>query len=239
MSKRNLLLIFSFLFCNVLLAQDTLPDLTVKLLGNKAVVSWKNPYTNVTSINIQRSGDSVRNFKSIGSVFNAGAASNGFVDQKEFLPNDQYYRLFVTFEGGDFLFTTALQPVLDTSAPSEVVAEIIEEVVEKAAPPPPNVFVPSGHVYTGKDHNVIISLADANRKKYTIKFFEDDGTFLFELKKIPDTYLVLDKANFVHSGLYRFELYEEGKLKETHKVYIPKPGARMPVLDVNGYEIKK
>lgn len=223
-------------------SQDTLPDVSVQLLGNKAVVSWKNPYDNITSISIQRSGDSLRNFKSIGSVFNAGAATNGFVDHKEFLPNEQYYRLFVTFEGGEYLFTPSHQPVLDTTGAAPPIAEIVEvvdEAAERDARLARNIFVPSGRVYTGLDHNVIISLADARQKKYTIKFYDDYGAFLFELKKIPENYLILDKANFSHSGLFRFELYEDGTLKEAHKVYIPKPGRPMPLLDVNGYEIRK
>lgn len=221
-------------------AQDTLPDITVKLLGKKALISWTNPFENITSISIQRSGDSVRNFKSIGSVFNVATRSNGFVDHKEFLPNEQYYRLFITFEGGDYLFTKAYQPVLDTSAIAPAVAEVIEKAEEeKPFVKPLNHFMPSQYVYTGKDRNVILSLPDAEHKKYRVRFYEDDGTFLFELKKIPESLLIVDKANFNHSGLFRFELYENGVLKEIHKVFIPKPGKPVPLLDVNGYEIRK
>jgi len=32
----------------------------------------------------------------------------------------------------------------------------------------------------------------------------------------------LDKANFLHAGWFRFELYENGQLKEKHRFYIPK-----------------
>lgn len=219
------------------------------------MVSWINPFNNITSISIQRSGDSVRNFKSIGSVLNVGAQENGFVDQKEFLPNEEYYRLFITFEGGAYLFTEAHRPVIDTSGKFSATEEKIQEAVEKEDQgepvtakakiekkperPPIKLFVPSAFVYTGKDQNVIISLPDAEHKKYTIRFYEDDGTFLFELKKIPESYLVMDKANFNHPGLFRFELFDNGMLKQAHKLYIPKAGRPMPVLDENGYELKR
>ncbi len=237
-----LLLLFIIQFAG---AQDTLPNPSVKLIGKKALISWINNYDNVTSISIQRSGDSVKNFKSIGEVLNAGAKSNGFVDHKEFLPNEEYYRLFITFEGGSYIFTKARQPVKDTSTAVTIAPEIVEamKVNEEVKKPKervvPQYFSPSAHVFTGADMNVRISLPDAKSKKYSIKFFEDDHTFIFELKKIPENFLIVDKSNFIHSGLFRFELYENGQLKESHKLYIPKPGRPMPLLDVNGYEIRR
>lgn len=224
-----------YLFLSLLLflgfqaaAQDTLPNTSVTAIGNKALISWVNPYSNVTNINIQRSYDSSRNFTTIGSVLNVNTQTNGFLDSKEFIPNEQYYRLFITFEGGNFFFTKAKRPAPDTgnlSLPPEVVPE---QTVQTW-------FTPSRHVFTGKDNNVILSLPGAAAKKYSIKFYEDSGEFLFGIAHIPDAYLTLDKVNFGHSGLFRFELYDNGKLIENHKFYIPEDGKRMPVLDVNGY----
>ena len=77
-----------------------------------------------------------------------------------------------------------------------------------------------------------------NKKKYSIKFFERDGTLLFEIKKITESYLTLDKVNFIHSGLFSFEIYADGLLVEKHKFYIPKDGQPMPVLKADG-EIKQ
>ena len=52
-------------------------------------------------------------------------------------------------------------------------------------------------------------MPDADKKKYSIKFFEEDGSPLFELKKITEPYLTLDKVNFIHSGLFNFEIYAD------------------------------
>jgi len=81
-------------------------------------------------------------------------------------------------------------------------------------------------------------LPDAGKKKYSIKFFEKDGTPLFEIKKVTESYLTLDKVNFIHSGLFNFEIYADGLLIEKHKFYIPKDGQQMPALDVEGREVK-
>jgi hypothetical protein len=65
-------------------------------------------------------------------------------------------------------------------------------------------------------------LADFENKKYTIKFFEDDDTFLFELKNIKEASLMLEKSNFHHSGWFRSELYDDGKMVEKNRFFIPK-----------------
>ncbi len=87
---------------------------------------------------------------------------------------------------------------------------------------PKEVYKPSKLVFTDRDGNVKILLPLALEKKYTLKFFEESGTPVMEIKQIKDSLLVLDKANFSHAGWFRFELYEDGQLKEKHKLYIPK-----------------
>lgn len=221
-------------------AQDTLPKITVTQLGKTVLISWNNPYSNVTNINIQRSGDSIKNFKTIGSVLNVAPGVNGFTDSKEFIPSDQFYRVFISFEGGSYTFTASHRPGLDTlkALPPLEPTTIVKE---PALPPPvkeKNLFVPSRHVYTGKDNNIIISLPDLSRNKYTIKFYDENGDFLFELKKIPESYLILDKSNFRHAGLFIFEIYNNKIIVERHKFYIPKDGKPMPALDKEGNEIR-
>jgi hypothetical protein len=77
-------------------------------------------------------------------------------------------------------------------------------------------------VYTEKDGNIRIALPEAPKKKYAIKFFEEDDTEAFQIKQVTDSVIILDKANFLHSGWFNFELYEDGKLKERHKLFVPK-----------------
>ncbi len=83
-------------------------------------------------------------------------------------------------------------------------------------------FVPSFYVYTNKEGYVYVNLPDAEKKKYRIRFFEDDNSFLFEVKNIRQTGLTLDKTNFLHAGWFHFELYENDDLVEKHRFYIGK-----------------
>lgn len=216
----TLALIFS---ARLLFAQDTLPKISVLNSNNHIVISWTNPFTSLTTINIQRSQDSLKNFKTIGSVLEVKAKSNGFVDSKP-PAGIQYYRLFLSFEGGMYIFSNSYKPMTDTTG----VAKEIKPVVVSTW------FEPSKFVFTGKENNVIISLPQAGKKKYLVKFFEENGNPLFELSKIYETYLTVDKVNFIHAGLFNFELYEDGVLIEKHKFYIPKDGKAAPGLNEQG-----
>ncbi len=87
---------------------------------------------------------------------------------------------------------------------------------------PKEVYKASVYVFTEKDGNVKIALPLAQERKYTLKFFDEDNLPALDIKQIRDTQLTLDKSNFVHAGWFKFELYEDGRLKEKNKLYIPK-----------------
>ena len=80
----------------------------------------------------------------------------------------------------------------------------------------------SRYVYTEKYGNVMISLPDAAQKKYSVAFLEENKKPVFEIKDIKSSSLLVDKANFIHAGWFWYELFEDGKLKERSKLFIPK-----------------
>jgi hypothetical protein len=272
-------------------SQNVLPDFSATTRGKgKTIISWTNAYPVVTQISIQRSFDSLRNYKTILTVPDPHVLQNGFVDAKA--PTDfQFYRLFIVLDSGKYIFTRPRRPVWDTSRVAEtpppvkreennrIVSEIpkVDTVVvvtePPKIPPPPKVFYvkkrdslvmqftesnlkpfrdsilyktkdtlvfrsgdtlvikpfvpkevykPSLFVFTGKDGNVTISLPNVSEKKYQLKFFDEDFTPLFELKEVKDSPLTIDKTNFIHGGWFRFELYENGQLKEKHRFFISK-----------------
>lgn len=87
---------------------------------------------------------------------------------------------------------------------------------------PKEVFKPSKFVYTERDGNVAINLPYIAIHKYSIKFFDDKSVPLFDITEVKEPVLLIDKVNFLRSGWYRFELYEDGRLKEKHKFFIPR-----------------
>ncbi len=211
---------FFFLFQQFCFSQDTLPKISVSNISNKVLITWTNPFTSLTTINIQRSYDSTKNFSTIGSVLDVANKKNGFVDANFSAPK-MFYRVFISFEGGTYMFSNSYKPIIDTAGYLPVLKNSNQTVVNTW-------FVPSKTVFTGKDNNVIILLPLAEEKKYSIKFFEENGTPVFELKKIPETFLTLDKVNFHHAGIFNFDLYEAGNLIERYRLYIPKDGKPLP-----------
>lgn len=81
-------------------------------------------------------------------------------------------------------------------------------------------WIPSVKVFTNNEGYVQVRLPDAGQKDYSVKFYQQDSTFLFEIKGIKEKLLLLDKANFYRSGWFYFELYDDEKLVERNKFYL-------------------
>jgi hypothetical protein len=87
---------------------------------------------------------------------------------------------------------------------------------------PKEIFKPSKFVYTEKDGNIRVNVPGVPLHHYSIKFFDEKSDFLFDITEVKEPVVLIDKVNFLRSGWYKFELYEDGKLKEKHKFFVPK-----------------
>lgn len=244
MTKRILtLLIFFNASYSFVAAQDTLPKFSVKTAGNnRVIIEWVNTFTTIKQISIQRSFDSLSGYKTILTVTDPTAPQNGYLDTKA--TNDHmFYRLYILLDKGSFLFSDVKKPVRDTSSKKIITIPKLETAADSIAwlkrmdntgidstgaigqvlkdKNKPDVFTSSKYVSTYKNGYVHVSLPD-DGKKYSIKFFEEDGTFLFELKDIKEKKFSIDKSNFYHAGWFGFELYGDEKLIEKYKFYLQK-----------------
>jgi len=177
---------FTIIATGKLLAQETLPGISVKNINGSIIVSWKNGYSKpVATINIQRSYDSLKNYSTVGSVLNPQATENGYSDAKPPY-NKMYYRVFISFEGGAYLFSNPVRPVKEIPAAIVSTDTVIMETVltkdsngvvtsitrpkfispeiilqPKQTLPEINanteiITYPSRRIFTGRDNNVII-----------------------------------------------------------------------------------
>ncbi len=117
----------------------------------------------------------------------------------------------------DSLLKKTKDTLLFVNTDTLLIKPYVEQFVEKK-----EVYKISPYVFTAKDGNVNIALADWSKKQYSVRFFEEDNTPLLEIKEIKDPLLIIDKTNFLHSGWFRFELYDNGRLMEKNKFFIPK-----------------
>ncbi len=87
---------------------------------------------------------------------------------------------------------------------------------------PKYVWKPSQYIFTNTKGYVTILLPLAKQHKYNVIFYEENGTELFKIKSIKEPELILDKTDFIHAGWFYFELYENDKLKEKSKFFLPR-----------------
>lgn len=87
---------------------------------------------------------------------------------------------------------------------------------------PKYVWKPSDYVFTNNKGYVTILLPLAKQHKYQVIFYEEDGSELFRIRTVKEPELILDKTDFIHSGWFYFELFEDDKLKEKNKFFLPK-----------------
>lgn len=259
-----------------LFSQDTLPGFTIVERGNKVIISWTNPYQNVVQLNVQRSYDSLKFYKTIFSAPSPGLPQNGYTDTKK-PANRVYYRIFYVLQGGSYAFSKAKRATgaIDYASSGDIkslrdinnsnllnvipgdtrkVTVKVGDVVFKQLSinafrnfrdsilhltkdtlyavndslvgvnpynGPVN-WKASPFIYVSKDGYINISLPLTSQKKYRIKFFEENGSTLFEINNVKESPLIIDKSNFVHAGWFLFELYEDNTLKEKNKLYLPK-----------------
>lgn len=264
MKKIFLLTLISIFFIK-LNAQQKPFLVNVSAVNNKVKVEWRNPYgDSIVQLNIQRSWDSVKDFRTIFVPLSPELPQNGYVDETAGYPG-MYYRAFYVLADGSFFFTKAkkvssgsdftndISPeqtnnknfLVTIHDDDSVIAQLTYDEYRHFKDSIINytrdtlysltdadvllryfnnnvAWAPSPHVYTTTDGYVQIFLSDALQNNYRLRVFDENHKQLFVIQHITQPQLLLDKTDFLHSGWFYFELYENDKLKERNKFYIPK-----------------
>ena len=69
-----------------------------------------------------------------------------------------------------------------------------------------NTIPASGHV--------LVTIQDGDIHNYTIKFLDQNEHFLFQVDGIREKSYSIDKRNFPHKGVYKFQLYKNKEVLE-------------------------
>lgn len=103
--------IFPLLFSLVVStrAQDSLPNFSVDVRNGAIIIGWINPYNDIAQLIIQQSKDSISGFRSIVTMPDPAAVTNGFAYKK---PNSEnyFYRIFYLRSGSRYMFTAPKKP---------------------------------------------------------------------------------------------------------------------------------
>lgn len=212
-----------------------LPEFSALIKTGKIQLDFISGFRDVAQIGVQRSLDSVQYFYTIGYVNSPNDFRNSFSDVKP-LPGSNYYRMLITFTSGRYLYTKTYLAVADSTINAgqklqlsdikDAMAAVAKQNAANGTTEPKKedvkvVWHPSNYIYTTADGNINIKLPDAANKDYSVKFYETDGSFLFEVKQVKEPFLILEKAIFLHAGWFNFEITEGGKPFEKWNLFIP------------------
>jgi len=78
----------------------------------------------------------------------------------------------------------------------------------------------SGIVRHQRNGNVVIVVPSGSAGHYKVRFFDGTNALLFEIREIGDSPLIVEKYNFVHAGVFRYELYRDNRLIERRRFRI-------------------
>lgn len=265
MKKTFLLITIILLSKGIVNAQQKLQAAVSKASDTKVKIEWQNLYgDSVVQLNVQRSWDSVKNFRTIFVPLSPELPQNGYIDESAGYTG-MYYRIFYVLADGSFFFTKAKKTTSGsdfTNAVTEeqasdknllitihdddsVIAILNYDNYKRFRDSIINntrdtlfsltdadiliryynneiTWMPSTHIFTNTDGYVQIYLADALTKNYRLRFLDENHKALFNIQHVTQPQLILDKTDFMHSGWFYFELFEDNKLKERNKFYIPK-----------------
>ncbi|MDB5192787.1 MAG: hypothetical protein JWQ96_2350 [Segetibacter sp.] len=167
-----------------------------------------SPVRRVGSVATSTSARDVNNI----NIFNSTPGDNKFVTIKI---KDVVYRTIPAYNFKSFRDSILLRTQDTLIAVTEELVLLSPYIFKEA-------WRPSTFIYSNRAGYINISLPLVNERKYSIKFFEESGTMLFDIPHVRESPLILDKSNFIHAGWFLFELYENDKLKEKNKFYLPK-----------------
>jgi len=85
---------------------------------------------------------------------------------------------------------------------------------------PKPVWKPSAKLFSGKNNQVVLKIPDFKQHHYSVVIYQANGNVLFKINQVEYPELKLDKAIFLKSGWYDFEIYQNNELLERNKFYL-------------------
>lgn len=143
-----------------------------------------------------------------------------FVDSAQLMiptvvpPNDSLQKL-----AGRVHFTdTAALKLVNPSAPVKPVLSIsLPDTKEVDA----YAYIKSQYVFTNPfTGHVNVEIQDAKKYRYMLRFFDQNDRRVLDIPRIPEPSVIIDKRNFQHKGIYRFELMRDKEKLETGYITI-------------------
>jgi hypothetical protein len=82
-------------------------------------------------------------------------------------------------------------------------------------------YIKSQYVFTNPfTGHINVEIQDAREHRYSLRFFDAKDNAVLDLPRIPESAVIIDKRNFQHKGLFKFELYKDKEKLEAGYITI-------------------
>ena len=125
----------------------------------------------------------------------------------------------------NMLTSSGMRPLMAKKTPGRIrfaVQPIAVDIRELEVRIPNSLLSPSVFMMINPDGNLQLALPSDRAASYRIQFYLPDGAPFFQVSRLKDPFLIIDKVNFLRSGWFEFEVYEDERLRERKRIFIPK-----------------
>lgn|GEM_PF-6616947 len=180
-------------------AQPDLPNIACVRTDSGVVLSWKCQYDGVSSVVVRRSADSMHHYDSIGTVADV---RRGIQQYRDMVPpaGRCFYKVTVVFASG-LRWTSNHCSTGDTTDAATRISRYVHT----------NAF--TGHVD-------VLMPPDDGKHLYSLHFFDEGGQLVLEVPVLRVSTTIIDRRNFPHRGVFRFQLYRDGEVYEAGNVNV-------------------
>ncbi len=217
------LILFSSIYSLSSFAQQRaqLPNVAIAQNKNTVELKWFCQYEGVHAISVERSLDSGENYQRIGEPNTIIKGEQIFTDTHP-VCGSNWYRVQLEFNSGLLWNSHIAKIYMDSSQYYFNKVEKVKTFSNLAVMSDTNIdnidaysYFKSLYINTlPSNGHIQVTLNDGDIHNYIIKFLDQYEHFLFQVDGIREKSYSIDKRNFPHKGVYKFQLYKNKEVLE-------------------------
>ncbi len=217
------LILFSSIYSLSSFAQQRaqLPNVAIAQNKNTVELKWFCQYEGVHAISVERSLDSGENYQRIGEPNTIIKGEQIFTDTHP-VCGSNWYRVQLEFNSGLLWNSHIAKIYMDSSQYYFNKVEKVKTFSNLAVMSDTNIdnidaysYFKSLYINTlPSNGHIQVTLNDGDIHNYMIKFLDPYEHFLFQVDGIREKSYSIDKRNFPHKGVYKFQLYKNKEVLE-------------------------
>jgi hypothetical protein len=215
-----------------------LPNVAIAQNKNTVELKWYCQYEGVHAISIERSLDSGENYQRIGEPNTINKGEQLFSDTHP-VCGSNWYRVQLEFNSGLLwnsqvakIYMDSNQYYFNRNNKNKLLEQdsLLAQKNKKSLLVANDTNIDNIDAYSyfkslyintlPTNGNILVTINDGDIHNYSIKFLDQNEQFLFQVDGIKEKSYSIDKRNFPHKGVYKFQLYKNKEVLEIGYVTI-------------------